>query len=123
MIGRIWCFIVDCDDCHDTLGNDELGFTVHFDTDHEALDHLANTHGWTVSEDGHIRCPVCTARNFCASLDHLWDLWRICECRGAIPAHADNGCGLYRSCAQCGAIELADLAHLPTTGQHHRRSR
>jgi hypothetical protein len=26
MIGRIWCFVIDCDDCHDTLGNDELGF-------------------------------------------------------------------------------------------------
>ena len=25
-----------------TLGNDDLGFTVHFDTDHEVLDHLAH---------------------------------------------------------------------------------
>ncbi len=75
----------------------------------EVLDHLA-LHGWTVNEDGQIRCPVCTARHFCASLDHLWDVWRICECRGAIPAHAENGCGLYRTCAQCGAIDITTLA-------------
>ena len=123
MIGRIWCFVIDCDDCRDTLGNDELGFTVHFDTDHEALEHLANTHGWTISEDGHIRCPVCTARHLCGSLDHLWDVWRVCECRGAIPTHADHGCGLYRTCAQCGAIDITTLAHLPTTGHDHRRGR
>jgi hypothetical protein len=122
MIRRICCFVATCDDCDDQLGNDNLGYTLHLDSDQEVLDHLVLT-GWTVSEDGDIRCSVCTARNFCASLDHLWDVWRICECRGAIPAHADNGCGLYRTCTQCGAIDITDLGHLPTTGQHHRRGR
>ena len=86
---------------------------------------------WTTSpptagpsiEDGHLRCPVCAARHLCGSLDHLWDVWRVCECRGAIPAHHANGCGLVRTCAQCGAIDIATLAHLPTTGHHHRRGR
>jgi hypothetical protein len=122
MIRRICCFLATCDDCDDDLGNDDVGYTIHFDSDREILDHLT-LHGWTVNEDGHLRCPVCTARHFCARLDHLWDVWRICECRGAIPAHYENGCGLYRTCAQCGAVELATLDHLPTTGQHHRRGR
>jgi hypothetical protein len=122
VIRRIACFVAACDDCHTTYDDDGQGFNVHFDSDHQALDHLA-ANSWTVTEDGHIRCPGCTARDFCASLNHLWDTWRVCECRGAIPAHHANGCGLVRTCAQCGAIDITTLAHLPTTGQHHRRGR
>jgi hypothetical protein len=122
MIRRVSCFVVECDECRSGYNDNGEGCIYYFDSDRRALDHVA-ADGWTISHDGHLCCPVCTARSFCASLDHLWDLWRICECRGAIPAHADNGCGLYRRCAQCGAIELADLAHLPTTGQHDRRGR
>ena len=122
MIRRIACFVADCDDCHTTYDTDGQGFTLHFDSDQQALDYLA-ADGWTVAEDGHIRCPGCTARDFCASLNHLWDIWRVCECRGAIPAHHANGCGLVRTCAQCCAVDIATLAHLPTTGQHHRRGR
>jgi hypothetical protein len=73
MIRGIACFVADCDDCHTTYDDDGQGFNVHFDSDRQALDHLA-ADGWTVTEDGHIRCPVCTARDFCASLNHLWDI-------------------------------------------------
>src|SRR6266516_4301057 len=113
-VRRVHCFVADCDDCHASVDEEDQGYTLHFDSDRDALDHLADN-GWTISEDGQLRCPVCTARHFCARLNHLWDVWRICECRGAIPAHRVEGCGLYRSCAQCGAVDTTTLALLPTT--------
>ncbi len=120
MIRRIRCFTVDCDDCRDDYQDSDLGYTVHFATDHDAIDHLADT-GWTLSTDGHVRCPTCSAHHLCASLNHLWGVWEICRCRGTTPAHATTGCGLFRCCAQCGAIEGSTFADLPTTTDPQQR--
>ncbi len=119
MIRRVRCFVAECDDCHVAAGDDEQGYTIHFDTDGDVLDHLT-TGSWTVTPDGHLRCPVCTARHLCGRLDHLWDVWHVCCCHGAIPRHHTNGCPLVRSCAQCGAFDEATLAHLPTTDEPTR---
>ncbi len=113
---RITCFVVGCDDCHTDLDCEDLGFVVHFDTDREALDYLA-AHSWTVTDNGHLRCPTCSARHLCGRFDHAWDVWHVCCCHGAIPRHHTGGCPLVRSCAQCGAQDEATLAHLPTTDE------
>lgn len=117
MIRRLHCFVVECDDCRVAFGEDEAdGYTLHFTTDQEALDHLAAS-AWTLSSPGRLHCGSCTAVHLCVDLGHDWGPWKVCACHGHIPAHDTNGCGLFRVCHRCAISEDATLANLPTTDQ------
>jgi hypothetical protein len=111
---RETCYLLGCDDCRTTAGeDDDEGYQLHLSTDREALD-WAIDHGWTLTDTGHTRCRRCTARALCASFGHVWDFWQPCRCTGRIPSHATTGCPLIRMCLQCGHQDVATLASLPT---------
>lgn len=117
MIRRLHCFVVECDDCRTAFGEAEAdGYTLHFTTDQEALDHLAASE-WTLSAPGRLSCGSCTALHTCADEGHHWGPWRVCECHGYIDSHATHGCGLFHVCHRCAISEDACLATLPTTDQ------
>lgn len=115
MIRTVTCVLVECDDCSTALGEeaDGYGYTLHFDNHDAALRQLTDQ-GWTVTENGHIRCPRCSAKVLCGNLGHSWGPWCCCHCNGLIPDHATHGCPLIRGCQQCGFIHASDLADLPT---------
>ena len=114
MITRRYCYQLDCDDCTTPAGEHDAGYLIHFDNDRDALDWAAD-HGWTITDDGHIRCPRCTAQNFCASLGHHYGPWQPCTCRAQLLAHYTAGCPLVRICQQCGHDQEATLDQLTST--------
>ena len=114
-VERRYCYQVVCDDCATTAGQDDPdgGYTLHFDTDHDALD-WAIDNGWTITQDGHLRCRRCSAQHLCHQLGHFYDLWHPCTCHGQIPSHRATGCPLIRVCLYCGHHDQATLTSLPT---------
>jgi hypothetical protein len=114
-IHREHCYLLGCDDCPEIAGqDDDEGYQLHFATDTEPLAWAADN-GWTITEDGHIRCRRCTARSLCHHSGHRWDFWIPCPCAGRIPSHHTSGCPLTRMCLHCGHHEATTLANLPTT--------
>lgn len=117
-IRRVACYVAECDDCATTAGTDDpdIGYTLHFDSDNEALDHALDI-GWTITDNGVLRCHQCTGRASCAPSGHTWDMWHPCYCRGRIPEHASTGCPLIRACTWCDQVERVTFANLPTTDE------
>lgn len=115
-IRRISCYVAECDDCATAAGDDhdEYGYTLHFDSDNEALDY-ATGHGWTITDNGDLRCHRCTGVASCTRSGHTFGLWHPCWCLGKIAHHAVTGCPLLRACTNCDHIEHVAFAHLPTT--------
>ncbi|MFC4942351.1 hypothetical protein [Pseudonocardia sp. GCM10023141] len=111
-IRRAACFIVSCDDCRKEF-DETADYVVHFDTEDDAVNYLAET-GWVISESGIVNCPPCSAIQLCDRLGHLWSPWAPCRCKGLLPGHAEHGCGLVCHCDQCGVSDAITLANLPT---------
>lgn len=112
----VTCHIATCDSCRVDLTVEDGGYTPHYDTPTQAVDE-AVTAGWVITDTGDLLCHRCWAVHLCTQLGHLWTPWEPCRCRTAIPAHAENGCGLIRFCEQCGHVESSSLADLPTTDE------
>ncbi|MGI5131619.1 hypothetical protein ACQEVB_32780 [Pseudonocardia sp. CA-107938] len=116
------CYVLTCDTCNYVCDTDgDAGYIVHFDTPDEALDHVA-ADGWTVTEDGLIHCPRCTAIRECGTHGHQLSDWHPCYCQGRIPDHALFGCGLFRFCHRpgCDHLDTADLHSLPVADEPTR---
>ncbi|AEA27366.1 hypothetical protein Psed_5230 [Pseudonocardia dioxanivorans CB1190] len=115
-IHRTHCYTLVCDDCATVADDDTDGYILHFDSDHASLDYAA-ANGWTITEDGHVRCPRCTAATTCAQIGHDDGDWIPCGCEGHIPEHAEHGCGMVHICAQCDRREHTAFADIPTTDE------
>ena len=114
------CYVVVCDACRSELENHDEGFIPHFDTPDLAHDYALHE-GWHLDLDGRTYCPRCITITICLTDGHDYSPWMPCYCRGRIPAHDINGCGLSRTCRRdgCGHLDTSDLAHLPTTDEPH----